>query len=80
MSETVAIHPLHGRRLPSRVLATTLAVALLIATAFAVILLVAAVRDGESTPNPLPAAEVQPSRGADFSQDVCEPSRVVTPC
>jgi hypothetical protein len=79
MSETVAIHPLHGRRLPSRVL-VTLAVAVLIATAFAVILLVAAVRDsGESRPNSVPAA-VPPPAGADFSQDTCEPARVYTAC
>ena len=79
MSEIVAFHPLRDRRLPSRVL-VTLAVAVLIATAFAVILLVAAVRDGGSFPNP-PAAGVQPPAGPEVVvKDTCRPTRVVTAC
>ena len=79
MSETVAIHPIQGRRHPSRVL-MTLAVAVLIATVFAVILLVAAVRDsGQSSANVVPAPVPTPT-GADFSQDTCHLARANTPC
>jgi hypothetical protein len=75
MSQTVAIRPPHGHRLPGRLLAIAIAAVFVIATVVTVTLFVAA-RD--SGPGSAPAVDTP--TGADSSEDRCVPTRVPTAC